>query len=329
MKKQYKVSIPKPCHEDWSKMTPKEKGRFCGSCSKTVIDFTKKSKEEIQQYLSENFEKRVCGHFNKRQLDTITIEIPSTTFEQQLSFQKLFILALLFVMGTTLFSCQYSDGKKQKIEDVILIDSLETVTDSILECKTSEADKPAILGGIPKAYTHTSATTGVVFDANDIVHQLPSQFKLDSIKEIEEVEEIIEDVPLTGETLEEPTEVEGEVEFTVGFIVSESPRFQGTENLSENEAKTIFNQKMKDLFIKEFRTPQASMDLKSGTYRIVSQFKIDKNGKVSEVKVKASHPIFEKEVKRVIKKLPLLIPGKQRDKAISTKYTFPFRIEVE
>ena len=112
-------------------MTPKEKGKFCSSCAKTVVDFTDKSTEEIQDYLVEN--KNVCGHFYKKQLDAITIEIPQVSFQQQLSFQKLFILALFFVMGTTLFSCQYSDGKKQKIENIIVVDTLKKVENNLLK----------------------------------------------------------------------------------------------------------------------------------------------------------------------------------------------------
>ncbi|QTD39218.1 hypothetical protein JL193_08275 [Polaribacter batillariae] len=131
MSSKFKIIIPKPCHEDWNKMTPTEKGRFCNSCAKTVVDFTKKSTEEIKDYLIENSQQKVCGHFYKKQLDTIIIEIPQITFHQQMSFKKLFILALLFVMGTTLFSCQYADGKKQKIENVIIKDSLKIIEEDV------------------------------------------------------------------------------------------------------------------------------------------------------------------------------------------------------
>ena len=39
--------IKDPCSEDWSSMTPEEKGKFCDKCSKTVHDFTEKSDQEI------------------------------------------------------------------------------------------------------------------------------------------------------------------------------------------------------------------------------------------------------------------------------------------
>ena len=40
MKKPIAITIPKPCHEDWTSMTPTEQGKHCAVCSKEVIDFT-------------------------------------------------------------------------------------------------------------------------------------------------------------------------------------------------------------------------------------------------------------------------------------------------
>ncbi len=56
---QLKISIPKPCHEDWNTMTPNEQGSFCGKCCKTVIDFSHQSNDEIQQFLLEASNKKI------------------------------------------------------------------------------------------------------------------------------------------------------------------------------------------------------------------------------------------------------------------------------
>ena len=47
--------IKEPCHEDWSKMTRTEKGAFCQSCAKEVIDFTDKTGFEIKELLIQSF----------------------------------------------------------------------------------------------------------------------------------------------------------------------------------------------------------------------------------------------------------------------------------
>lgn len=67
MSSKINISIPKPCHENWQKMSPLEKGRFCDSCQKQVFDFTKSSDTEILRKF--NSEKNSCGRFLKTQLE--------------------------------------------------------------------------------------------------------------------------------------------------------------------------------------------------------------------------------------------------------------------
>jgi len=62
-----KVTIPKPCHENWTIMTPEEKGRFCQVCSKSVRDFTNATDMEIMADLTEN--PNICASFRPDQLD--------------------------------------------------------------------------------------------------------------------------------------------------------------------------------------------------------------------------------------------------------------------
>ena len=67
-----KITIPRPCHEDWAGMTAQKDGRFCGSCQKTVIDFTAKTDAEILAFFvakaDEKDVKGVCGRFKTDQL---------------------------------------------------------------------------------------------------------------------------------------------------------------------------------------------------------------------------------------------------------------------
>ncbi|WP_276966418.1 TonB-dependent receptor plug domain-containing protein [Chryseobacterium sp.] len=63
-----KITIPKPCHENWDTMTPYEKGRFCAVCSKTVQDFRTAPDDEIIQVFS-NTSQEICGAFHPSQLN--------------------------------------------------------------------------------------------------------------------------------------------------------------------------------------------------------------------------------------------------------------------
>ncbi len=75
------ISIPKPCSEDWNKMTPQEQGRFCDSSKKCVVDFTNFSDAELYQYLLENVGKKACGRFRPEQLNR-PIQIPHQPHSQ-------------------------------------------------------------------------------------------------------------------------------------------------------------------------------------------------------------------------------------------------------
>ena len=66
--KKIQLTIPDPCHENWDQMTPQEKGRFCGSCQKTVVDFTNMSDREIAEFFKKP-PSSLCGHFHQDQLE--------------------------------------------------------------------------------------------------------------------------------------------------------------------------------------------------------------------------------------------------------------------
>lgn len=130
METKFKITIPKPCHEDWNKMNPSSKGRFCNTCTTEVVDFTKMNSEEIKTYLREN--SNVCGRFKNEQLDSIIIRVPKQVLFSQVHFHKMFMLALLVSMGTSLFSCQNSNGTKQKIDSVEIIEEEPKITLGII-----------------------------------------------------------------------------------------------------------------------------------------------------------------------------------------------------
>jgi hypothetical protein len=69
MSKAVHVRVPQPCHENWQSMTPKEQGRFCGSCQKVVVDFSKMSDKEMLDTISKTAGQSLCGRFANDQLN--------------------------------------------------------------------------------------------------------------------------------------------------------------------------------------------------------------------------------------------------------------------
>ncbi len=72
MKQKIQISIPEPCHKGWQNMTPVEKGRFCASCQKIVLDFTHLSDNEIIKVVTKN--DNLCARINGSQLNKNLIE---------------------------------------------------------------------------------------------------------------------------------------------------------------------------------------------------------------------------------------------------------------
>jgi hypothetical protein len=48
------ILFPEPCHEDWNRMRPEGRAKFCESCSKHVHDLTNYTPEEAEHLLSES-----------------------------------------------------------------------------------------------------------------------------------------------------------------------------------------------------------------------------------------------------------------------------------
>lgn len=63
------LSIPTPCHESWDKMTPNQQGRFCGSCAKTVVDFSAMTDAQLIHYFEHLKNENVCGRVYPDQLN--------------------------------------------------------------------------------------------------------------------------------------------------------------------------------------------------------------------------------------------------------------------
>ncbi|MEO8771216.1 MAG: hypothetical protein ABI402_14070 [Ferruginibacter sp.] len=100
----YKISVSKPCHEDWNGMQRVNEGKYCSSCEKTVIDFSLMTDEAVQHYFINNNQAPVCGRFKNTQLDRIRIHIPTYVFQKKISPWKKYLIILLLCFGSTVFS---------------------------------------------------------------------------------------------------------------------------------------------------------------------------------------------------------------------------------
>ena len=287
------LSIPKPCHENWDKMLPDEKGKFCQSCAKTVFDFTKSSTDEIASIFEKNKAEKICGRFRTAQLENIKIEIPEAILYRQTSFRKAFMLALFVVMGTTLFSCKNFNNDYQTLGEVVVvedtiktkIDTIETIIeikkDSVIPKKCNTTEKNTAIR--PKIIKPTEPPT----ITGDIVMGIPAVPDYDVlIKENKEYYDLHE--------------------------VSKKPVFK-------NEDQDFSN-----FILKNLKLPDSLID----NELVLSKFIVDSLGNIKNITIaKGKNIELNNETIRVLKLSPKWFPGEINGKKVNVQMHYPIRIK--
>src|ERR1700755_171637 len=118
MSKKIQLNIPTPCHEDWEKMTPVEKGKFCGSCQKEVVDFTNMNDAQLVAFFKKPTTGSVCGRFMTDQLDR-PLELP----RKQLPWLK---YAAQLALPTLLFGARATAQGKPRVMDTDTLTVIKT-----------------------------------------------------------------------------------------------------------------------------------------------------------------------------------------------------------
>jgi hypothetical protein len=269
-------------------MTPKDNGRFCLSCSKTVIDFTTMLPDEVQHFFIQNRSKNICGRFKKSQLDSITIQIPNQVLYTQMHYSKMFLLALFIAMGTTLFSCQDKNGNKQKI------DKVEVVEDD-------SPTKQVSVGEVRPGNNNSS----------DTLLPPPPPPKADQVKFVKN--------PLNHTDKKKSAKincekgVEEESSFITGAVMQTNAEFPGGI------------EQFYTFFAKEFKNPD---NVNPKNLKIRISFAVEKNGSLSYLQSEpvVEQPL-EKEIIRVLSLCPKWEPGESNGKKIKMQYSLPIVLQ--
>jgi len=146
-------------------------------------------------------------------------------------------------------------------------------------------------------------------ESEEIEVEVIKQINEEEIEEVVEEEEIEEDVPFA--------------------IIENVPVFPGCTG-TNTQLKKCMSDKIIKHVSKNFNIGLAQdLSLPPGKKRILVQFKIDKNGNVIDIKSRAPHPRLQKEAIRIIKLLPKMKPGKQRNKPVNVRYNLPILFKIE
>ena len=145
--------------------------------------------------------------------------------------------------------------------------------------------------------------------------------------ETDESEAIIIDLNKDIVDVEEEETVEEDVAFVV---IEDVPIYPGCTGTKE-ELRSCFSEKISKFVLRNFNSEiSADLGLQSGSIqRIFVVFKIDTDGKITNIKARAPHKKLQEEAIRVVELLPQMTPGKQRGKAVSVSYGLPIVFKVE
>ena len=125
-------------------------------------------------------------------------------------------------------------------------------------------------------------------------------------------------------------ETKGQNEADVPFgVIEKVPLFPGCTGADNEAMKKCMTMGISQFVNDNFNTKLGNELGLIGRQRIVVQFKIDKTGKVVDVRSRAPKPELEAEAIRVVKKLPQMQPGQQKGEKVGVLYSLPIVFDIK
>ncbi|MEP2237748.1 MAG: TonB family protein [Maribacter sp.] len=145
--------------------------------------------------------------------------------------------------------------------------------------------------------------------AVNVPFSIPVQFKLEDGDDSDVEEEIYLN--------------EGDIPYAV---VDEVPIFPGCEDAVDKRA--CFNDNILQHISKNFNYPESAHE--AGIQgRVSAMFLITSEGTIENIKMRGPDKLLEDEVKRIIKRLPKMTPGKQSGKAVNVPFSIPVNFKLQ
>jgi protein TonB len=158
----------------------------------------------------------------------------------------------------------------------------------------------------------------------------PAPEIIEVVEDEEEIEEtIIESTETDQEEVVEEVEVmEEEMDIDVPFaIIEDVPLFPGCENVPKSQRRACFQEKIQKHIYSEFRYPEIAQEM-GIQGRVFVQFMIGKDGSISGIRTRGPDKNLEKEARRIISKLPTMIPGRQRGRPVRVPFSIPVTFKL-
>ncbi|WP_340075300.1 energy transducer TonB [Leptobacterium sp. I13] len=218
-----------------------------------------------------------------------------------------FVIGLALVLGTTWAALEWKTYEKNSAFDYALNvdDELEEEIPITEQLKTPPPPPPPAAPEVIE----------VVEDEEEVEETVIESTETNQEEEIVEVEEV--------EVIEEDLDID--VPFAV---IEDVPIFPGCEGQPKSKQRDCFQQKMQDHIRKNFRYPEIAQEM-GIQGRVSVLFTIDKDGSITNIRMRGPDKNLEKEAMRIIQKLPKMTPGKQRGRAVRVPFSIPINFKLQ
>ena len=161
----------------------------------------------------------------------------------------------------------------------------------------------------------------------------PAPEIIEVVEDEEEVEEtIIESTETDQDDIVEVEEIEVEEfddDIDVPFAVIEDvPVYPGCERVSKSKRRECFQERINQHIKKNFRYPEIAQEM-GIQGRVYVSFVISTDGSIINVRSRGPDKNLESEAERIIGRLPRMIPGKQRGRAVRVPFSIPITFRLQ
>jgi TonB family protein len=305
-----KIKITSPCSENWDVMKPENNSRFCDSCEKNVMDFTKMEKEDIIRFMLRNKNNNICGRIDNGLMKFSHDELMSVINKELITNKRTNYGFYLMLLGTlSIMSCtNNTENNIQNLAQDSKTTLLITETAKVQNIKDSDSlNKPNNKIHTPKIESKNSVLQKELDDKG--VETLKGNVTCAP-------DEVIINTPVGGvaiiqENYNDPNAVYSNVEIL--------PMFKGgLDELGSFITKTL-------------KYPKYEKENKIEG-RVYVSFIVEKDGRVTNpsiVRIPPDSKNFGEEVLRIMRLMPKWKPGLQKGQAVRVSYTLPIIFELD
>lgn len=225
-----------------------------------------------------------------------------------------FQIGLVLMLSLTYFGLEWRSYQDDDLDlQQVKINSFEQEDVPITQINTPPPPPPPPPPAMPEIIE-------VIEDQLDIEETKIESTETNQNEAIEPIAEV-EDIDFEEE--------EEEIEKIPFMIVEHIPIFPGCENIKGKDAqKQCMSEKIDAHVQREFRTYISEQLGLTGFNRIYVIFKINTQGDVADIRARGPNKQLEEEAIRVVKLLPRMKPGRQRDRPVAVEYSLPIMFEI-